>query len=382
MNLSLKGTSSYFLDNFTQSFQIAPEERVQEYWETYTSLTPYSLPLHRVEQDWSKVVPATPQQWKNWRGKKTHWQEQVAFLNQELDKRNGDTDKLVADYAPELLNGMVGALTHAIIHTGWAIDADSPWMIAEGLAYLNFAHIGLSDSQLVWDKHADDATPMDSLRRVADTWHTEHLSTTWVAKAKSSYDETFHPELVPAGFQWEVAKILDSAHRVATDLPSWISTMDIDVLWENLYRAVLYLFLATRDEQGHGNFIVLHLITSLWGLEKTLTVINKEKTSRKAIAHYYAGLICLLSVSAGGFPRKDVLLDIEKTFPRNDTDPADLDWTNMIKAGITEEEEHNIKLVYAMRELWNRYGHWKGFSEAATSFTLTPVIRSTTEKME
>lgn len=352
----------------------APEERVQEYWDMYTALTPYNLPLHKVEQDWQTVQPATLEQWKAWRGKKSHWQKQVAFMNKELEARQGDTDKLVADFAPDLLNGMVGALTHTIIHAGWAIDAGSPWMIAEGLAYLNFAHVGLADSQLVWDKHMNDATPMESLQRVAETWHSENLGETWVAKAKASYDENFHPELVPAGFQWEVAKILDSAHAVATELPGWITTASMEELWENLYRAVVYLFLATRDDQGHGNFIVLHLMTSLWGVEKTLGVINDEETTRKAIGHYYAGVICLLSASAGGFPQKSSLVDIVQSFPENFVDSADLDWTDMVKAGIAQEEEHNIKLVYAMRELWNRYGQWKGFSEAAKSFTLTPDI--------
>ena len=45
-----------------------------------------------------------------------------------------------------------------------------------------------------------------------------------------------------------------------------------------------------------------------------------------------------------------------------------------MEKGIAETEEHNIKLVYIMRELSNRYGGWSGFAEAAMAFTLTPNI--------
>jgi hypothetical protein len=231
----------------------APETRVQEYWDSYTTLTPYSLPLHPVETPWKDVTPATIDQWKAWRGKKIHWQEQVKFLNQELEARQGDTHQLVADYAPDILSGMAGALTHTIIHLGWAIDAQSPWMTTEGLAYLNFAHVGIDDDKLVWDVH-EEVDPMDSFRRIAVTWQEDtFLEKTWIEATKTSYDQSFHPELVPAGFQWEVAKVLDRPHAVAVELPTWITEKSVNDLWESLYRTTVYLYLATRDSDGNGN---------------------------------------------------------------------------------------------------------------------------------
>lgn len=108
----------------------APETRIQEYWDNYTSLTPYNLPLHKISNEWDNVEPATHEQWNHWRGKKIHWQKQVTLLNKELqEKYNNNTNSLVKEYAPPLLSGAAGALTHGIIHLGWAIDAESPWMI-------------------------------------------------------------------------------------------------------------------------------------------------------------------------------------------------------------------------------------------------------------
>ena len=354
----------------------APESRVQEYWDTYTTLTPYNLPLHRVEKNWQHVEPATLDHWKSWRGQKVNWQEQAAFISKELEARDGDTNRLVKDFAPEIIDGMVGSLTHTIIHLGWAIDADSPWMIVEGLAYLNFAHVGVNESLLKWNA-MEESSPMESFVRISDTWHTQNLGVSWIARVKAFYDKTFHPELVPAGLQWEIAKVIQQPHAVATHLPSWISTSSMDDIWEALYRATVYLFLATRDDKGHGNFLVLHLMTSLWGLEKTLEVIDNENISRKAIGHYYANVVCVLSAASSGFPDKARLVTIQDEYPRNTVDPRDFDWTEMVQNGIAEEEEHNIKLVYVMKELWNRYGYWTGFREAAKSFTLTPNIGPT-----
>ena len=119
---------------------------------------------------------------------------------------------------------------------------------------------------------------------------------------------------------------------------------------------------------------MLHSITSLWGLEHVLKVIDDEWVSRRALKQYYSMLICLLATSAGGIPPVKVLEQVQIDFSDKDSDAPDLNWTPILNKGMAEEEEHNIKLVYVMRELWNRFGRWKGFSEAARSFTLTPNI--------
>jgi Questin oxidase-like len=364
----------------------APEERVRGYWEMYTSMTPNNFQLHKVDQEWDNVTPATVEQWKDWHGKKIHWQEQTMFAyNQLQGKYNGDHHALLKDLAPELLQSpsLAGALTHGIIHLGWGIDAQSPWMIAEGLAYLNFCAIGVDPAKIQMDQHIDDATPMDSLIRVADTYQAEALKETWVQRAKDKYEaESFHPELVPAGFQWQVAKVFEEAHPVATEMPTWLTTLGIAKLYESLYRAVTYLYLATRDENGNGSFLLLHLITSLWGLEQTLKVADdvnpeaKNSLTRKAIAQWYANLICFAATAGSGFPSASALQDIQQQSDLVETnqDPSNLDWTDIVEKGIAETEEHNIKLVYVARELWHRYGYWHGFLEAAKSFTITPDI--------
>jgi len=359
----------------------APASRLQGYWDEYTKLTPYEIPLHKVEESWDTVKPAISEEWNDWRGKKIHWQRQAAFMDDELSRLDNDTNKLVKQYAPELLSGMAGALTHGVIHLGWAIDAQSPWMICEGLSYLNFCHLGFEDEQVLdFETENDDSAPMDSFIRVANTFEKEELLESWVNKVKKSYDKSFHPELVPAGFQWELSKLFKEPHQVATVIPKWIRQCPLPEIWEELYHAVVGLYLASRDQNGNGNFVVLHLITSLWGLEKTMRVLEPpEEVERKVLGQFYAMTITLLGASAAGFPRPELLEAVHKDYAKQVVDNAEqFDWRPIAEAGIAEKEEHNIKLVYVSRELWRRFGHWKGFSDAAKSFTLTPNIRPST----
>jgi len=363
----------------------APTERIQGYWNEYTTLTPYKLELHKVDQDWDKVTPCTLAEWKEYKGQKTNWQEQVAFMEAELHESfNGNTDKLVRKYAPPLLSGMGGALTHGIIHLGLAIDAQSPWMICEGLAYLNFCSLGVDQDKLEQGSFAD-LSPMDSFVRVSKTWEADNLREEWVNKAKDAYDETFHPELVSAGFQWELSKVMKDAHPVATQFPGWVDEKSIDELWHALYRDTTYLYLATRDADGKGNFVVLHLLSSLWGLEQVCRLVDSGptmmKVSREALKQYYATLVCLLATAGSGFPSVESLEKIQEEFAELHVDVPDFDWAPLVNNGIAEDEEHNIKIVYVTKELWNRYGRWSGFSQAAQTFTVTPNIGPDTPKL-
>ena len=305
-------------------------------------------------------------------------------MNEELKTTyNGNIKQLVQQYGPDLMDGIAGGLTHGIIHLGWAIDANcSDWMICEGLAYLNFCYLGVDPSKFVAAVH-DDATLLDALIRVSDTFHQNNLQQTWVESAKKAHDnETFHPELVPSGFQWELSKVIHDAHPVATEMLKFLyrennsnSLDDDDGLFRQLYKDVVILYLATVDQQGRGSFLILHALTSLWGLEKTLAMIDDPQVTFRGLRQYYASLICLLATaSTGGFPKSDDLQRTRDQYHDNRLDDATLDWTEIVNAAIGETEEHNIKLVYVAQSLWKRYHYWSGFSQAARTFTVTPDI--------
>jgi hypothetical protein len=121
----------------------------------------------------------------------------------------------------------------------------------------------------------------------------------------------------------------------------------------------------------------------LWALENVCRVIDNDDVTRSALESYWAVAICTLSASpAAGFPTTKQLEMALQEFPLEEeaVDDENFDWTEIVKRGCAEQEEHNIKLVYVCKELWNRYGRWKAFSEAAQSFTLTPNITPATTK--
>lgn len=357
----------------------AEPHRMQQYWDMYTRETPRELCLDKVAQDWAQVQPIQKSDWLPLRGQKIKWQEQVAFMDAELE-RLGSPDRLVAEYVDEaLMDSVAGALTHGIIHLGWAIDAGSPSMICEAIAYLNFCHICVDPSKFRSQVHLE-ASPMDSWLRVADAFHEQDLASTWVRPTKAKYDESFHPEIVVAGFQWQVAKLLHEPHALATDLPSWVDGDDAPAMWQALYESAIYLYLASRNHNGLGNFVVLHLITSLWAIEQTCRVIENQKSKehstvvrRRACSQYYATVVVFLATSSA-MPTAAKLRSVLEEFPLDDRDEEFMDWTPMVEAGKAEDEEHNIKLVYVTKELWNRYGRWKGYSAAAKAFTSTQIF--------
>ncbi len=50
------------------------------------------------------------------------------------------------------------------------------------------------------------------------------------------------------------------------------------------------------------------------------------------------------------------------------------EWEHIVARALIEAEEHNPKLVYVQRSLWNRFGHRSLFRIAAGNFTATPEI--------
>ena len=254
-------------------------------------------------------------------------------------------------------------------------------MVIEGLAYLNFCNLSVHPENF---QHGaiNEATLAESLTRIARAWHQEKLAKTWIEVAKAKYDKDsgFHAELIPGGFQWELSKVLDQQHEIMYKLPTWLDTMDISTLVEELYKTSVLLYLVTRDsEDGHGNFLVLHLITSLWGLDHVLNVIQDDKVSRDALKCFYAVMVGLLSASTNGIPSVKAIDEVVSSFVLStDADAAQLleetEWPTIVGRAILEEEEHNIKLVYVARELWRRYNYWSGFRVASSAFTVTPNI--------
>ncbi|MFD3516405.1 questin oxidase family protein, partial [Streptomyces sp. NPDC058663] len=146
--------------------------------------------------------------------------------------------------------------------------------------------------------------------------------------------------------------------------------------WEELYYAATLLYLARP-----GDFILLHLITSLYAVEHLCAVLPAEQR-QFAVRCFWTGLLGIV-FSGGDFPERAKLASLHELFAdARDTAPdayLEQDWRQTVARAVLEEEEHNPKLVHALRQVWRRGDRRSLYRVAAAQFTATPELPPTFE---
>lgn len=130
------------------------------------------------------------------------------------------------------------------------------------------------------------------------------------------------------------------------------------------------------DGRLDGCFLAIHFLISLWGAEHIAAFLPVVE-QRALLKAYYVTVISMLLTSSTGIPTVEALLGVQEKFDAEDNPEDHLvtaDWSIILPKAIAENEAHNTKLAYVARRLWLRYGYWRGFRAAASSFTLTPRI--------
>jgi len=56
------------------------------------------------------------------------------------------------------------------------------------------------------------------------------------------------------------------------------------------------------------------------------------------------------------------------------------DWRHLVARAVEEDEEHNPKLVYVLRRVWERTGYRSIYRSAAGQFTATPELPKSFEE--
>ncbi|MEE8608766.1 MAG: questin oxidase family protein [Nitrospiraceae bacterium] len=351
----------------------ASPQRIEDYYDSYASCTAYGYGL---EPQRLSEQTITQDNWQAYFGKHCSFTSYCQFFDQQ-EKQLG-MHRLLGEYLPSLLPGCVGSLMHGTIHLGWALDSGNRWMIIEGLAYMAFSYVSCqpektfpADPNPLADKSA-----LDSLIRIAETWETDRealcawLETTLKAD-KYSEAAGFHPELSVTGTQYQIAKVLAEGHPLIHATPAWIESQDMATIWKQLYDALTLLYMTEP-----GDFIVLHLITSLYAMEQIAKQLPVDEQKR-AIKCYWTAMLGVL-FSRGEMPSKARLAALHAKY--KDALDGDgsvregQDWEQIISQAINEEEEHNPKLVYVQNLMWKRFGRRSVFRVAAGHFTTTPKI--------
>ncbi|MEH0419636.1 HAD-IA family hydrolase [Streptomyces sp. B21-083] len=351
---------------------IAPE-RIKAYHDNYVTLTPYGCPVEPARAPQQTV---DDDNWLQLLGKRQDFAAHCEFFDRR-EQELGMTEML-RRYLPRLLSGWVGALQHATIHLGWALDAGNRRMAIEGIAYLAFAHVDCHPERAVVSEAYGAELPKDSLLRIARYWEDNRQELgAWVQHLVDDTTADIHPELLRSGLQHRIARTLGEGHPRIYETPAWVNDQDTDASWDQLGYLVTLLYLAEP-----GDFLLLHLMTALHAMRHIADTLPVEQRP-EAVKCYWTGILGVL-FSRGHFARPGKLTALDDLFDTAVDDVTDprwaREWNWLIARAAEEEEEHNPKLVYVMREMWHRTGGRSVYRVAAGQFTATPELPATFEQ--
>lgn len=351
----------------------ASPQRIQEYYDTYVQCTPYGYGVDPAKPSEHTI---TQDNWQIYFGHHCSFTSYCQFFDQK-EKELG-MDLLLREYLPPLLPGCGGALMHGTIHLGWALDSGNRWMIIEGLAYMAFSFLSCNPDRTYPATRGPvkDTSVLDAFLHIADAWETDRealhgwLDAT-LTDDKYSASAGFHPELAITGAQFNIVKVLAEGHPLIHETPAWIEDQDMATIWEGLYEAVTLLFMTKP-----GDFLILHLITSLHAMEQIANRLPIDQQKR-AIQCYWTAMLAII-FSRGEVPSRATLEALHAKFKDaidHERSPLEgEEWEHIVARALREAEEHNPKLVYVQRLLWNRFRQRTLFRIAAGHFTTTPEV--------
>jgi Questin oxidase-like len=252
-------------------------------------------------------------------------------------------------------------------------------MTVEGMAYLAYSYDSCHPERAT-PHGPDDATPAASLLRIAREWQDrgDELHAWAVAVTSDTRQAAvsgIHPELLRSGLQFRIARVLAEGHPLLYETPSWITRAEPPD-WAELYYAVALLYLAAP-----GDFVLLHLVTSLHAMQRIAERLPSAQ--QRAVVHaFWIGLLGIV-FSGAEFPAHRKLAALHASFhdardhsADNSADAApsvERDGRHTVARAALEDEEHNPKLVYVLRRAWQADPR-SILRVAAAQFTSTPEL--------
>lgn len=347
-----------------------PEERIAWYYQRYATMTPYGMGL---ELPRPAKYSVDVDNWRDFLGKRSSFEAYCKFFQQQIGEYG--REQALARYLPELIDGWVGSLTHGTIHLGWALLAEHDGMIVEGLAYMAYSYVPCHYHRARPEPGLEEMTPFESLLRLARCWQRQPAEMrAWqsatIDTPAAEIAARIHPELQRSGLQYRIACVLHQGHGEIYRQPAWLTQLDLEAAWLQLYQTVTLIYMAAP-----GNFLLLHLVTSLLAMEQ-LAGCLPEQAARQALSSYWVGMQCML-FATGNLAHPEKLQALHKAYSEASDDIRDplweREWRLLTARAVEEEEEHNPKLVYVMKLLWSRTERTL-YRAAAHQFTTTPEL--------
>lgn len=349
----------------------ATAEKIEEYYYQYAKETTYGVGLE----------PKRPSRYKvsednclSLLGQRTSFSGWCHYFDIAIEQAG--LAATLEKWMPILLPGWAGAFTHATIHLGWGLDYGHPRMITEGLAYMAFSWVSCHPERQVIQPFCTDASAIDSLiaisTRIEQNCEVFEAWAQLVQNGDIAPEKTVcHPELKRSGLQYRIAMSLAEGHPLMDTLPGWLIRDDIESVWLQLYYAVTLIYLARP-----GDFVNLHLITSLHAMEQIALALPPAQ-QRSVARYFWQGMMGIL-MSGGNFIASQNFIELHQQWQNKHDFPHDVNinekWQAVISAALADAEEHNPKMVYVVRKMWERTHNLTLYRIAASCFTTTPEL--------
>uniref|UniRef100_A0A6B2L8F7 Uncharacterized protein n=1 Tax=Arcella intermedia TaxID=1963864 RepID=A0A6B2L8F7_9EUKA len=305
---------------------------MKEYFRLYVEGVGHPAPLEPAlkYEDWNDKHVLNDNNWKDHLGnslwgmdelKSPYWfLEYKRFFTEKLNSLG--IDLLIETYLPQLVDGLIGAALHPLIHVGWGLYFENNEMVVDGLAYICFAYVNIKHKL----KSPHSKTPSEILREVKE-------------------DSLFDSARVDGGFQ-------PTIHNITNNLPVILKINEyaksFKLQKDSNPKDLLYdftimlteLFYATKCE----DFFILHGVTAIFGLYSILPKLS-NKNQFKLLKSYW--LMCVTVYIAQGRP----------PLVREATDiPMDFkDWKTLKAETIKSQDEHKVKITFVCRQFSKFY---------------------------
>jgi hypothetical protein len=269
-------------------------------------------------------------------------------------------------YLPPLLPGLAGAALHPLIHTGWGAEAESPLMVADGLAYMATAHQPLGGDaapNALWSPDAPG--PLAA----ALAFLTDAKGRGLARVAHDASQTEAYRQLQLGRFQPRLIAFDDSALPLGAALNE-IGPIGLPSAAEPLNGAIeeLTVLLAAALRGSDNEFFVLHGLTSLHAVLALVPHLEADDQRQALSLWWRAAMATIVAQNFPGLSQTAALLEDwqakRKRSPRHRLTAERSDWwRTSIKEALASLDEHLPKAVYV---LW-RWTEWQAFSEATAA---------------
>ncbi|KAF2397524.1 hypothetical protein EJ06DRAFT_463027, partial [Trichodelitschia bisporula] len=286
--------------------------------------------------------------WRDFLGKREYQRAFVDFFEDQLVLHSYDWKELIHAYLLDgkgpLINNMIGALGHPLIHLGYAFELSSPTLAIEALAMTscahNFLHKYLDDPSYTKPSILAASTPLDILGKIAQ-------------------DPRF--DLFSTPGSGNIAPLFEAQEAAVLEYWNAWDLSNAKEQFEKSQEAAVAMLVGTHESDSKYDFFLVHLLTTSHAVRIVLPCIPAQHQI-SVVKQWW--LLAIAVYIAQLRPK----IDLGRI---NGVDIKGRDWQSVDKAALTGKgalDAHYVKALRAMKEAAKTWGNERYYLSAALGF--------------